>query len=108
MTSANTAGLNLALAAILSLFVMGEVSAPAEAARPSQKQAMAACRAKFGNGITSAVVQKNGQIVCQEGPGPGATREEVFDWCKKTFSATTVTVRKKKGGKWECRYYGRY
>ena len=108
MTLAGTAGRALMIAGALFLSVAEMLSASAEAARPSQSQALAACRAKFGNGITSAAVKKSGQIVCQEGPGPGATREEVFEWCKKTFSATTVTVRKKKGGKWECRYYGRY
>ena len=35
------------------------------------------------------------------------TRDEVFEWCKKKFSATTVTVQKK-GNRWHCRYYGRY
>lgn len=108
MTSANTAGLDLAFAAILSLFVMGELSAPAEAARPSYNQLLAACKAKFGMEVTSVSVKKNGQIVCQQGPGPGATRKEIFEYCRKSLGATTLTVRKKANGKWECRYYGRY
>jgi len=53
------------------------------------------------------VVKKNGQIVCQEGPGGEATRKEVFEWCKKKFSATTI-VMQKKGDHWQCLYYGRY
>lgn len=74
----------------------------------SYKQAMAACRAKFGKDITGVVIKKNGQIVCQEGPGRNATRQEVYDYCKKRYSATTVYLRKLASGKWECRYYGRY
>jgi len=74
----------------------------------SYKQAMAACKAKFGMGVTSVTIKKSGQIVCQEGPGRNATRKEVYDYCKKRYSATTVYLRKLPSGKWECRYYGRF
>ena len=73
----------------------------------SKKQAMAACRAKYGSGITDVIFKKNGGIVCQEGPR-NPTRQQVYDYCKKTYSAQTVFVRKLANGKWECRYYGRY
>lgn len=99
--------LKLAVAGMLSLLATGEMAHYAEAARPSQKQLLAICRARYGNDISGAVMQKNGQIVCQEGPGREATRDQVFEWCKKKFSATTVTVQKK-GNRWHCRYYGRY
>ena len=107
MNNVTMACVRLAIATGLSLVMGGDRSAPAEAARPSQKQAMAACRAKYGNDVTSVVVKKNGQIVCQEGPGREATRKEVFEWCKKKFSATTI-VMQKKGDHWQCLYYGRY
>jgi hypothetical protein len=96
------------LTMMLSMLTLTLMPVPADAARPSQKQLLAACKAKFGVGVTSVSVKKNGQIVCQEGPGPGATRKEVFEYCRKSLGATTLTVRKKANGKWECRYYGRY
>jgi hypothetical protein len=108
MTMIATRVLTIMLAGTLSVLALGPISAPAEAARPSSKQLLAMCRAKFGMGVTSVSVRKNGQVVCQQGPGPGATRKEVFDYCRKTLGATTLTVRKKANGKWECRYYGRY
>ena len=108
MTATRATALTLTLAGMLSMLALTYMPVQADAARPSQKQLLAACRAKFGMGVTSVSVRKSGQIVCQEGPGPGATRKEVFDYCKKNLGATTLTVRKKANGKWECRYYGRY
>ncbi|MGE0005261.1 MAG: hypothetical protein AB7S92_06685 [Parvibaculaceae bacterium] len=93
----------LAAATVLAAVATGT---PAQAL--SRKQAMAVCRAKYGMGITGVVIRKNGRIVCREGPGPTATRKEVYEYCKKRFSATTVYVRKRSNGKWECRYYGRF
>jgi hypothetical protein len=108
MTATRATVLTMTLAGMLSMLAVTQMAVPAEAARPSQKQLLAACRAKFGMGVTSVSVSKNGRVVCQQGPGPGATRKEVFDYCKKNLGATTLTVRKKANGKWECRYYGRY
>ena len=108
MSSFWRASVRLGALLLLSLFVVIDMPAPAEAARPSNQQVLAACRAKFGKEVTSYSVRKNGQIVCQVGPGPAATRQEIFDYCKRTLGATTLTVRKKANGKWECRYYGRY
>lgn len=97
-------GIMLATVAVSSLLAIAAL----EAAPLSHKQALAACRAKFGLGVTDVVVKKNGHIMCQEGPGRNATRQDVYDYCKKRYSATTVQVRKKPSGKWECRYYGRF
>ena len=108
MITIGTSVLTMVLASTLSLLAVTIMPATAEAARPSNKQLLAACRAKFGKDVTSVSVKKNGQVVCQQGPGPGATRQEIFDYCKRTLGATTLTVRKKANGKWECRYYGRY
>ncbi len=72
----------------------------------STKQAMQVCRERYGKGITSVVIKKNGHIVCQEGPGRLATRQQVFDYCKKKFGATMVVVRKRPGGKWFCGHNG--
>lgn len=96
-------GFGLAAAATLLALT---VATPSHAL--SYKQAMSVCRAKYGKGITDVVIKKNGQIVCQEGPGRNATRREVYDYCKKRYSATTVYLRKLPSGKWECRYYGRF
>ena len=108
MRTIGTSILATTLAGMLSLLAVTSMPVTAEAARPSNKQLLAACRAKFGKDVTSVSVKKNGQVVCQQGPGPGATRQEIFDYCKRTLGATTLTVRKKANGKWECRYYGRY
>jgi hypothetical protein len=107
MKSTRTAILLLALAGAFTSFMVMGLSAPAEAG-VSKKQAMAACRAKYGKDVTSVVIKKNGQIVCQEGPsGKSASRAEVYEWCKRKFGATTVVVQKK-GDRWHCLYYGRY
>ncbi len=107
MTCIGTAGLRLAIGVVLSLFVAVEGVSVTEAAKPTYQQAMKACRAKYGSGITNVIFKKNGGIVCQEGPR-NPTRQQVYDYCKKTYSAQTVFVRKLANGKWECRYYGRY
>lgn len=80
--------------------------APSPVVALSTKQAMQVCRQKYGKGITGVVIRKNGQIVCQEGPGRNATRQQVFAYCKKRFNATMVVLRKLPGGKWECRHNG--
>ncbi len=103
MKSNGNTGAGLAVAAALFALTM---AAPSYAL--SYKQAMAACQGRYGMGITGVVIKKNGQIVCQEGPGRNATRKEVYDYCKKRYSATTVYLRKLPSGKWECRYYGRF
>jgi hypothetical protein len=108
MTATRATVLTMMLAGMLSMLALTHMPVPANAARPSQKQLLTACKAKFGMGVTSVSVRKDGQIVCQQGPGPGATRKEVFEYCRKNLGATTLTVRKKANGKWECRYYGRY
>jgi hypothetical protein len=108
MRTIGTSILATTLAGMLSLLAVTSMPAPTEAARPSNKQLLAACRAKFGKDVTSVSVKKNGQVVCQQGPGPQATRQEVFEYCRRTLGATTLTVRKKANGQWECRYYGRY
>jgi hypothetical protein len=79
---------------------------PSHAAALSTKQAMALCKMKYGMGVTSATIKKNGHIVCQEGPGRNATRKEVFDYCMKRYGATMVHLRKLPSGKWECRHNG--
>ncbi|WP_162914057.1 hypothetical protein [Taklimakanibacter lacteus] len=107
MTVTRAAVLVSTFAGMLSLLALIHMPAPAEAARPSHKQAMAICRSHYGKDITGVVIKKNGQIVCQEGPGAEASRKEVFEWCKRKFSATTVVVQKK-GKRWHCLYYGRY
>jgi hypothetical protein len=96
-------GIMLASAAA---FVVLTLAAPVHAL--SYKQAMAACRAKYGNGVTSVVIKKSGQIVCREGPSGKPTRKQVYDYCKKTLSPQMLMVVKRPNGKWECRYYGRF
>jgi len=108
MRTIGTSILATTLAGMISLLAVTSMPVTAEAARPSNEQLLAACRAKYGKDVTSVSVKKNGQVVCQQGPGPQATRQEIFEYCRRTLGATTLTVRKKANGKWECRYYGRY
>lgn len=106
MKSTRTAILKLALiGAFVTLGVTG-LAATAEAG-VSKKQAMAACRAKYGQDVTDVVIRKNGQIVCQEGPAETASRREVYEFCKRKLKATMI-VMQKKGGRWHCLYSGNY
>lgn len=99
--------IRLASAVLLSLFAVGHMSLPSAGAIPTQNQAMAACRAKYGKKVINAIVNKNGSFTCQWRVVREMTRAEVYESCKKKYSATTVMVQKKKSG-WMCRYYGRY
>lgn len=100
-------GFGLAGAVLLSLFALGTMALPSDAARPTQKQAVAACKAKYGKKVVNAIVNKDGSLTCQWRVVREMTRAEVYEACKKKYSATTVLVQKKKSG-WMCRYYGRY
>lgn len=107
MTTIRAVALTVTFAGMLAMLGLTQMAGYAEAARPSQKQLLSICRAKYGSDITSASIRKNGQIVCQEGPGTQATRKAVYEWCKKKFNATTI-VMQKRGNRWQCLYYGRY
>lgn len=100
-------GIRLAGAVLLSVFALGDMSAPSEAAKPSQKEALAACRAQYGKKVVNAIMDKSGKVTCQWQVRREMTREEVYEACKKKYSGTNITVRKK-NGTWMCRYYGRY
>lgn len=98
----------LKLALIGALITSGvTVFAAAAEAGVSKKQAMAACRAKYGKDITDVVIRKNGQIVCQEGPAETASRREVYEYCKRKLNATMI-IMQKKGKRWHCLYSGNY
>lgn len=107
MTLFRTVGLKLALATTLSFFAAGEWAAPAQAAKPSYKDAMAGCRAQYGKKVINAIVHENGSVTCQWQVVREMTRKEAYDACRKKFGATTAFVQKKKGG-WWCRYKPRY
>lgn len=95
-----------AVAALLLVVALGGMSAPS-AAKPSQKEAMAACRAQYGKKVVNAIVQKDGSVRCEWVDRREMTRQEAFDACRKKYGATTILLTKKKDG-WLCRYYGRY
>jgi len=106
MTMSKASGVRLA--ALLLICAMGAaLSATVEAAPISQKEALAACRAQFGKKVIKATVGRNGKINCQWQIRREMTRQEVYDACRKKFSATTAMVQKTKTG-WRCRYIGRY
>jgi hypothetical protein len=107
MKSTSAAGVGLAGAVLLSLFALGAMAMPSDAAMATQKQAMAACKAKYGKKVINAIVNKNGSLTCQWRVMREMTRDEAYDACKKKHGATTVMLQKKKSG-WMCRYYGRY
>jgi hypothetical protein len=107
MSSFWTASIRLGAFFLFSSLMIVEIPAPAQAAKPTHQQAMAACRAKYGKKVTNAVVNKNGSITCQSRVVRQMTRAEVFEACKKKYGATTIIVQKKGNG-WLCRYYGRY
>lgn len=95
------------VAAFLFGAVLGGMAGPSDAAKPTQKEALAACRAQYGKKVVSAVVQKDGTVRCEWMVRREMTRQEAFEACRKKYSATTVLIRKTKDG-WSCRYYGRY
>lgn len=96
------------LAALLVICAVGAgLSATAGVAAITQKEALAACRAQFGKKVIKATVGKNGKINCQWQIRREMTRQEVYDACRKKFSATTAMVQRTKTG-WRCRYIGRY
>ncbi len=106
MTMSKASGVRLA--ALLVICAMGAgLSATAEAAPITQKEAMAACRAQFGKKVVNATVGKNGKINCQWMVRREMTRQEAYETCRKKFSATTAMVQKTKTG-WRCRYIGRF
>lgn len=92
--------------AIATMLMATAMASPAAAL--STKQAMAQCKARYGLGVTSVTIKKNGHIVCREGPGPNATRQEVYDYCKKRSGATMVQIRKLSKGKWQCLHNGHF
>jgi hypothetical protein len=107
MIRSGTARVRLAMVAGLALFIAGEWVAAAKAAVPTQKEALAACRAQYGKKVVNAVVHKDGKVTCQWQVRREMTRSEAFEACRKKYSATTILLHKKNGG-WVCRYYGRY
>ncbi|QIG50620.1 hypothetical protein G5V57_24540 [Nordella sp. HKS 07] len=106
MTSSGTAVLNAAFALALSAFMTAGLLGEAEAG-VSKKQAMAACRAKYGNEVSDVVIKKNGEIVCQQGPSETASRKEVYEYCKRTLNPKMI-VMQKRNGRWMCLYSGNY
>jgi uncharacterized protein GlcG (DUF336 family) len=94
-------------AILISWFALGTMVLPSDAAKPTQAQAMAACKAKYGKKVVNAIVNKNGSLTCQWRVVREMTRAEAYESCKKKYSATTILLQKKKSG-WMCRYYGRY
>lgn len=100
-------GIRLAGVVLLSVFALGDMSAPSVAAKPLQKEALAACRAQYGKKVVNAIVDKSGKVTCQWQVRREMTREEVYEACKKKYGGTNITVRKKSGS-WICRYYGRF
>lgn len=106
MTISKANGVRLVAVLAICAAVAG-LSAATEAAPITQKEALAACRAQFGKKVIKATVGKNGKINCQWQIRREMTRQEVYDACRKKFSATTAMVHKTKTG-WRCRYIGRF
>jgi hypothetical protein len=79
------------------------MSLPSDAAKPTQEQAMAACKAKYGKKVVKAIINKNGSLTCQWQVVREMTRAEAYESCRKKFGPTTIFVQKKKSG-WVCRY----
>ena len=100
-------GIGLPSAIFLLFFAVSGMSQSSEAARPTHKQLMAVCKAKYGKNVVSVTISKNGTITCHTQVTRQMTRAEVFEACRKKYGATTIIVVKKKSG-WLCRYYGRY
>lgn len=109
MTFNGTGRLKLVLVAVLALFIVTEWLESAQAAKPTQAQAMAACRARYGKKVTDAVVNKNGTLTCrwQVMRARPMTHSEAYEACRKKYGAVTAFVRKYKNG-WMCRYKPRY
>ncbi|QIG50619.1 hypothetical protein G5V57_24535 [Nordella sp. HKS 07] len=95
------------VAALVVGAALGGMVETSNAAKPTQKEALAACRAQYGKKVVNAIVQKDGKVRCEWMVRREMTREEAFESCRKKYSATTVLLRKTKDG-CLCRYYGRY
>jgi len=99
--------IGLLSALLLLLFAVSGMSQSSEAARPTHKQLMAVCKAKYGKNVVSVTINKKGTVICHTQVTRQMTRAEVFEACRKKYGATTIIIEKKKSG-WLCRYYGRY
>lgn len=106
MSISKAKGVRLAVLLAICAAVTG-MSAAVEAAPITQKEALAACRAQYGKKVIKATIGKNGKINCQWQVRREMTRQEVYEACRKKFSATTAMVHKTKTG-WRCRYIGRF
>lgn len=106
MTSSRAIAINLALAGALSVFTVTGLPSTVQAGM-SKKEAMAICRKQYGKDISDVAIRANGQIECQEGPGKNASRQEVYNFCKRKLKANMI-IMQKKYGRWYCLYSGNY
>ncbi|MGE0005262.1 MAG: hypothetical protein AB7S92_06690 [Parvibaculaceae bacterium] len=107
MTCFGTARVKPAMMAGMALAIVAGWSVSVDAAKPRHKQALAACRAKYGKKVVDAIISRDGKVTCRWRVRRAMTRAEAYDYCQKKFGPTTVFMQKTKNG-WRCRYRQKY
>ncbi|MEM7429034.1 MAG: hypothetical protein AAF441_23345 [Pseudomonadota bacterium] len=82
-------------------------SSTAEAATKKQyRQAMRACKRKYGKTVFKVSFRKNGQIICHYGPrnAKNMTEDQVRKWCRKKYYMSASVRVYKRNGKWVCEW----
>ena len=97
-----TTGIRLAGAVLLSLFAVGEMSLSSDAAQPTHKQSLAACKAKYGKKIINAIVNKAGSVTCQWRVRP--TQKQALAGCKAKYGKKVVNAIVNKDGSATCQW----
>jgi hypothetical protein len=95
-------GIGLAGTLLLSLFVQGEMSRSSDAARPTHKQALADCKAKYGKKVAKAIVNKNGSVTCKWWVRP--TRQQALAGCRAKYGKKVVNAIVNKDGSATCQW----
>ena len=96
-------GRGLAGAILLSLLGLGAVSPSSHAAKPTQKQALADCKAQYGKKVAKAIVNKNGSVTCKWWVRP--TQKQALAGCKAKYGKKVFNAIVNKDGSSTCQWH---
>jgi hypothetical protein len=97
-----TTGIGLAGAILLSLLAGGEMSLSSDAARPTQQQALAGCKAQYGKKVAKAIVNKDGSVTCKWWVRP--TPQQALAGCKAKYGKKVINAIVNKDGTTTCQW----